>query len=87
MAREGAHVAVADRSAEGAAATVALIRNAGGSAEAPRLDVTDDVSLEAGIASVPPVTAGSISCTIMPARRWRVISSRWRSKASTGPGA
>ncbi|MCV9961076.1 SDR family oxidoreductase [Pararhizobium sp. BT-229] len=52
MAREGAHVAVADRSAEGAAETVALIRNAGGNAESLILDVTDDISLEAGIASV-----------------------------------
>ncbi len=52
MAREGAHVAVADRSAAGAAETVELIRNAGGSAESLILDVTDDISLEAGIASV-----------------------------------
>ncbi|WP_455271027.1 SDR family NAD(P)-dependent oxidoreductase [Rhizobium herbae] len=52
MAREGAHIAVADRSAEGAAETVALIRDAGGSAESLILDVTDDISLEAGIASV-----------------------------------
>ncbi len=52
MAREGAHVAVADRSTEGAAETVAMIRDAGGSAESLILDVTDDISLEAGIASV-----------------------------------
>ncbi|WP_341487360.1 SDR family oxidoreductase [Pararhizobium sp. A13] len=52
MAREGAHVAVADRSAKGAAETVAMICDAGGSAESLILDVTDDVSLEAGIASV-----------------------------------
>ena len=52
MAREGAHVAIADRSAEGAAETVALIRDAGGSAESLILDVTDDISLEAGIASI-----------------------------------
>ncbi|MCV9999867.1 SDR family oxidoreductase [Pararhizobium sp. YC-54] len=52
MAREGAHVAVADRSAEGAAETVAMIENAGGSAESLVLDVTDDISLQAGIASV-----------------------------------
>lgn len=52
MAREGAHVAVADRSAKGAGETVAIIRDAGGSAESLILDVTDDISLEAGIASV-----------------------------------
>ena len=52
MAREGAHVAVADRSEKGAAETVALIRSAGGSAESLVLDVTDDISLEAGVASV-----------------------------------
>jgi NAD(P)-dependent dehydrogenase (short-subunit alcohol dehydrogenase family) len=52
MAREGAHVAVADRNAPGAAETVSMIRNAGGSAESLILDVTDDISLEAGIASV-----------------------------------
>ncbi|KQS97833.1 MULTISPECIES: SDR family NAD(P)-dependent oxidoreductase [unclassified Rhizobium] len=52
MAREGAHVAVADRNTAGAAETVEIIRNAGGSAESLILDVTDDISLEAGIASV-----------------------------------
>lgn len=52
MAREGAHVAVADRSAAGAAETVSMIRDAGGSGEILILDVTDDLSLEAGIASV-----------------------------------
>ncbi len=52
MAREGAHVAVADRNTAGAAETVEMIRDAGGSAESLILDVTDDISLEAGIASV-----------------------------------
>lgn len=52
MAREGAHVAVADRNAPGAAETVSMIRDAGGSAESLILDVTDDTSLETGIASV-----------------------------------
>lgn len=52
MAREGAHVAVADRSAKGASETVSMICNAGGSAESLVLDVTDDISLEAGIASI-----------------------------------
>ena len=42
MAREGAHVVVADRSAEGAEETVELIRTAGGRAEAAPTDVTDD---------------------------------------------
>jgi len=52
MAREGAHVAVADRSGPGAAETVSMIRDAGGSAECLILDVTDDISLEAGIGAV-----------------------------------
>jgi NAD(P)-dependent dehydrogenase (short-subunit alcohol dehydrogenase family) len=52
MAREGAYVAVADRSAPGAAETVSMIRQAGGSAESLVIDVTDDISLAAGIASV-----------------------------------
>jgi NAD(P)-dependent dehydrogenase (short-subunit alcohol dehydrogenase family) len=52
MAREGAHVAVADRNTAGAAETVEMIRGAGGSAESLILDVTDDISLEAGIAAV-----------------------------------
>ena len=52
MAREGAHVAVLDRSADGAAETVELIRTAGGSAESLVLDVTDDETLEAGIAGL-----------------------------------
>ncbi len=52
MAREGAHVAVADRNTAGAAETVEMIRAAGGSAESLILDVTDDISLKAGIASV-----------------------------------
>jgi NAD(P)-dependent dehydrogenase (short-subunit alcohol dehydrogenase family) len=40
-AREGAHVAVLDINAEGAAKTAADIRNAGGKAQAFTLDVTD----------------------------------------------
>ncbi|HTO31788.1 MAG TPA: SDR family oxidoreductase [Pararhizobium sp.] len=52
MAREGAHVAVADRNTAGATETVEMIRNAGGSAESLILDVTDDISLEAGITSI-----------------------------------
>jgi len=52
IAREGAHVAVVDRSTEGAAETVTLIKVAGGSAESVVLDVTDDAALEAGIAGL-----------------------------------
>ena len=42
MAREGALVVVADRSAEGAEETAGLIREGGGRAEAVPTDVTDD---------------------------------------------
>ncbi|RUM27286.1 SDR family oxidoreductase [Rhizobium vallis] len=52
MAREGAFVVVADRSAANAAETVGRIQAAGGKAESLVLDVTDDAALEAGIASV-----------------------------------
>lgn len=52
MAREGAHVVVADINAEGAAQTVDLIRAEGGKAEDLVVDVTDDQALEAGIAKV-----------------------------------
>ena len=52
LAREGAHVVVADRNTEGAAATVEIIAKAGGRAETLIVDVTDDQALEAGIASV-----------------------------------
>lgn len=45
IAREGALVAVADRSAKGAAETVAAITAAGGRAEAMVLDLTDDKAL------------------------------------------
>ncbi len=51
MARAGAHVVVTDRNAEGAEAVVATIRAAGDSAEAQRLDVTDDDALRDAIAS------------------------------------
>jgi NAD(P)-dependent dehydrogenase (short-subunit alcohol dehydrogenase family) len=46
MASEGATVAVADRNAEGAHATVKQIRSAGGQAEALVFDLTDDAALE-----------------------------------------
>lgn len=42
FAHEGAHVLVADRDAEAAASTVELIRDAGGRAEAHKMDVTSE---------------------------------------------
>jgi len=48
MAREGAIVGVADRSADGANATVDQIVYAGGRAKALVFDLTDDQALEAG---------------------------------------
>jgi NAD(P)-dependent dehydrogenase (short-subunit alcohol dehydrogenase family) len=52
MAREGAHVVVADINFANAEETVGLIAEAGGSAESMMVDVTDDQALEAGIAAV-----------------------------------
>ena len=52
IAREGAHVVVADRNADAAQSTVADIEAAGGSAEALVLDVTDDAALSDGLSSV-----------------------------------
>lgn len=52
MAREGAHVVVADMDFINADETVREISVAGGSAEALVLDVTDDKALEAGIAAI-----------------------------------
>lgn len=52
IAREGAHVVVADRNADAAQSTVADIEAAGGSAEALVLDVTDDAALNDGFAGV-----------------------------------
>jgi NAD(P)-dependent dehydrogenase (short-subunit alcohol dehydrogenase family) len=52
LAREGAHVVVADQNAKSAETTVDRIRKAGGSAETLVVDVTDDHALEAGISSV-----------------------------------
>ncbi|XAZ21269.1 SDR family oxidoreductase (plasmid) [Sinorhizobium sp. B11] len=49
MAREGAHVVVADINFANAEETVELITEAGGSAESLVVDVTDDRALEAGI--------------------------------------
>lgn len=52
MAREGAHVVVADIDFANAEETVSLITEAGGSAESLVVDVTDDKALETGIASI-----------------------------------
>ena len=52
MAREGAHVVVADINIANAEETVGLIADAGGSAESLVVDVTDDKALEAGIAAM-----------------------------------
>ncbi len=50
MAREGAHVIVADRDGPGAKAVTEAILQEGLSADAVELDVTDDVGLRAAIA-------------------------------------
>jgi NAD(P)-dependent dehydrogenase (short-subunit alcohol dehydrogenase family) len=52
LAREGAHVVVADQNAMSAEATVTRICKGSGSAETMVVDVTDDDALEAGISSV-----------------------------------
>ncbi|MBB3593630.1 NAD(P)-dependent dehydrogenase (short-subunit alcohol dehydrogenase family) [Rhizobium sp. BK529] len=52
MAREGAHVVVADIDFANAEETVGLIAKAGGSAESLVIDVTDDGALETGIAAI-----------------------------------
>ncbi len=50
-AREGASVAVADVTAEAAAETVRLVETAGGTALALTIDVTDDGSIQRGVAA------------------------------------
>ena len=52
MAREGAHVIVADIDLENAQETVSKIVELGGRAEPLVVDVTDDRALEAGIATI-----------------------------------
>jgi NAD(P)-dependent dehydrogenase (short-subunit alcohol dehydrogenase family) len=52
MAKQGAHVVVADIDFMNAEETVSRIRRCGGSAESMVLDVTDDKALEAGIAAI-----------------------------------
>lgn len=52
MAREGAIVAVFDRDAAGASATVEIIEQSGGQAEAHVVDVTDDAALGRAITTV-----------------------------------
>ena len=74
MAREGARLAVADRTDASASATVELINAAGGQAIAMGGDVTreDDV---AGMVARTVAAFGQIDCAfnnagIMPTRRW-----------------
>jgi NAD(P)-dependent dehydrogenase (short-subunit alcohol dehydrogenase family) len=50
MAREGARVAIADKSEAGAAETVAMINRAGGQAMAIGADVADETQIEAMVA-------------------------------------
>ncbi len=52
MAREGAHVVVADIDLANAEETVSQIAEAGGSAESLVVDVMDDQALEAGVAKI-----------------------------------
>ncbi|KRB59497.1 oxidoreductase [Rhizobium sp. Root708] len=52
MAREGAHVIVADIDGANAGETVDEVTKAGGSAESLVIDVTDDQALQAGIETV-----------------------------------
>ena len=52
MAREGAHVVVADIDGANAGETVDEVTKAGGSAESFVIDVTDDQALQAGIEAV-----------------------------------
>jgi NAD(P)-dependent dehydrogenase (short-subunit alcohol dehydrogenase family) len=52
IAREGAHIVVADIDFRNAEETVSQIAEAGGSAESLVVDVTDDKALETGIAAV-----------------------------------
>src|ERR1700748_2703719 len=61
MAREGARVAVADRSEESAAATVALINAAGGQAVAIGGDVTNEADVSAMVARTV-AAFGKIDC-------------------------
>lgn len=52
LAADGANVAVWDRNADTAAATAAAIIDAGGTAVAMQIDVTDRVGIDAGVAAV-----------------------------------
>ena len=51
IAREGAHVVIVDRDADGAGETLSQIETAGGRGEVLALDVTDDAALESGLES------------------------------------
>jgi len=61
MVREGARVVVADRSAAGAAETVAMINAAGGQAIAFGVDVADEAQVQAMIAH-SVATYGQLDC-------------------------
>jgi NAD(P)-dependent dehydrogenase (short-subunit alcohol dehydrogenase family) len=67
MAREGARVAVADRTEESAAATVALINAAGGQAIAIGGDVTVETDVAAMVQRTVAAYGGSTARSTMPA--------------------
>jgi len=77
MAREGARVAVADRTEESAAATVALINAAGGQAIAIGGDVTREADVQAMVARAV-AAFGRIDCA---------FNNAGVGGASVGPGA
>lgn len=61
FAREGARVAVADQSGEGAAETVAMVNRAGGQAVSIAADVTDAAQVEAMVATAT-AAFGRLDC-------------------------
>jgi len=77
MAREGARVAVADRTEEAAAATVALINQAGGQAIAIGADVTREAEVAAMVARAV-AAFGRLDCA---------FNNAGVATASVGPGA
>ncbi len=87
LAREGAFVVVSDLCEERARETVALIRDAGGSADAVALDVTDDAALGGAVArKLLPSAGNSIFSIPMRASRSRAISRKWTPTVWTCPG-
>src|SRR5882757_3157437 len=67
MAREGARIAVADRTEESAAGTVALINAAGGQTIAIGGDVTVEADVAAMIGRTVAAYGGSTARSTMPA--------------------